>query len=108
MTTFHSLPLLLFVARLWLLLGSLSVAAAVSRPPELRDPPCTGSFDWLGDGLRPEDCVNAIKKFWRIDVARYRSFEFEFIGLSGRRYSKLPPMKTPRRYSHGKFKIPGR
>lgn len=107
MTTFHSLPLLLFVARLWLLLASLSVAATISQPLKLRDPPCTGSFDWLGDGLRPEDCVYAIEKFRRIDVARYHSFEFEFIGLGGHRDSKLPAMKTPRRYSYGKFKIPG-
>lgn len=49
----------------------------------------------------------AIEKFRRIDVARYRSFEFEFIGLGGHRESKLPAMKTPRRYSYGKLKIPG-
>ncbi|KAL8995261.1 MAG: hypothetical protein Q9169_004967 [Polycauliona sp. 2 TL-2023] len=102
MTTSHSTSLLLSVAKLWLLLvlASTSAAAAVSQPPAPRDPPCTGSFHWLGKGLKPEDCKYAIEKFWRIDVARYRSHEFEFVGLGGQRYTKLSPMKTPRRYQH--------
>lgn len=106
MTISHSVRLLFLVARLWLLLASTSVAAALSQPPKPRDPPCTGSFDWLGDGLRPVDCVYAIEKFWRLDVARHGSLDFEFIGLGRHRYTRLPAMQTPRRYKHGNLETP--
>ena len=108
MTTSHSVRLL-SLAGLLLLLGfaSISLAAAVARPESLRDPPCTASLNWLGDhGLNPVDCAYAIRKFWRIDVVKYRSNDMEFVGLGGQRYSKLPAMQTPRRYRHGKMELP--
>ncbi|KAL8669189.1 MAG: hypothetical protein Q9168_006213 [Polycauliona sp. 1 TL-2023] len=109
MTPSYSICLLLSVARSWLLLAlaATSVVAAPPRPPAPapRDPPCTGSFDWLGRGLKPMDCKYALEKFWRLDVARNRVHDFEFIGLGGQRYTKLTAMKTPRRYQHGSCTI---
>lgn len=108
MTTSHAVPLLSLTR--WLLLlafAPTSLAAAVARPVSLRDPPCTASLNWLGDhGLNPMDCEYAIRKFWRIDVVKYQSNDMEFVGLGGQRYSKLPAMRTPRRYRHGKMELP--
>ena len=97
------------LARLLILLAftAIALAAAVARPTSLRDPPCTGSLNWLGDhGLNPMDCEYAIRKFWRIDVVKFRSLDIEFVGLGGQRYSKLPAVQTPRRYRHGTTKLP--
>ncbi|KAL8724566.1 MAG: hypothetical protein Q9166_007876 [cf. Caloplaca sp. 2 TL-2023] len=87
-------------AGLWVMLAlPPSVLAAVSVDP--RDPPCTGSYDWLGTGLNAVDCVYAIDKFFNLEVAHHAYQTFEFTGVSHRRYTKLPAMRTPRRYTHG-------
>ncbi|KAI4256628.1 MAG: hypothetical protein LQ352_002018 [Teloschistes flavicans] len=42
-----------------------------------------------------------MNKFYRLDVARHGARDFEFVGTSGIYKTKLPKMRTPRRYTVG-------
>ncbi|KAI4173805.1 MAG: hypothetical protein LQ346_008348 [Caloplaca aetnensis] len=93
------------VSLLWAFLVAAPTAAAatIQRPAAAnREPPCTGSFNWLSPHLNPSDCVAAIGKLWKSDVARYGNHELEFVGARTRARTGLHPMLTPRRYTAGK------
>ncbi|KAI4242446.1 MAG: hypothetical protein L6R40_004000 [Gallowayella cf. fulva] len=46
------------------------------------------------------DCLYAIEKLFNLEVVHYRSHNFEFTASPGRQSTKLPRMRTPRRYTH--------
>lgn len=79
-----------------------SLAAAVQSRRLGREPPCTGSFDWLSPQMLAADCAAAIEKLRRSDRAWHGSRDFEFIGKSGRKTTLLH-MRTPRRYTAGEL-----
>lgn len=100
----------ILVGRLWAMLlvaSMLSSAATMQQPSTNRDPPCTGSFDWLGPVMNASDCVAAIGKLWDTDVAQYGHRDLEFIGKAGIRRTRLRPVQTPRRYTAGKARPEG-
>lgn len=96
------------LSSLWMILLLCPCSDSVSLPPTSRnrDPPCTGSFDWLNPKFDSSDCVAAMNKFYRLDVARHGARDFEFVGTSGIYKTKLPKMRTPRRYTVGRLLNP--
>lgn len=91
-------------SRLWVILLSCPSSHTTPLPPisTNRDPPCTGSFDWLSPKFESSDCTAAITKFYRLDVARHGTRELEFVGPSGVFKTNLPKIRTPRRYTVGR------
>lgn len=79
-----------------------SLAATIPQAPANRDPPCTGSLDWLDPKLDAADCAAAIDNFWHREVAKWFNRKFEFMGMHGVRKTPLRPMQTPIRYTVGK------
>lgn len=94
-------------ASLWLLVLQISgcMTATIPVAPKNRDPPCTGSWNWLGSGMVTADCTAAIQKFFAVDVSRYGYRDFEFRSAYRKRKTPLLQMETPRRYTVGKWKI---
>lgn len=101
-----SIPFLLGALSALLVLAPTSaIAATIQWPAANREPPCTGSFDWVSPKMAPADCLKAIEKLWLLEVAYHGDRKFEFMGWhSGTRKTPLEPMKTPRRYTVGKTK----
>lgn len=93
------------VAKAWMMIITAPTyrTATIQVPSTNREPPCTGSLDWLGPGMDASDCAAAIDKFFDIDVARYGLHNFEFTSAGRKRKTGFPPMPTPRRYTVGKL-----
>ncbi|KAL8924517.1 MAG: hypothetical protein Q9208_003992 [Pyrenodesmia sp. 3 TL-2023] len=102
---FHKSNVFFLVSLLWALLVAaptlFAAATTLRRPPASREPPCTGSFNWLSPKLNPLDCAAAIRKLWETDVVRYGNRELEFFGTRTRPRTGLRAMVTPRRYIAG-------
>ncbi len=60
---------------------------------------CVGTMDWLAPGLDGDDCAEAIARFLHTDFDIYGSRRFEFLDVSTPQRTRLPLMRTPRRYT---------
>lgn len=102
--TLSNFLLVFLVSKLWmmLVLCPVGLAATVPLSTELRDPPCTGSYNWLSPRMTAPDCIAAINKFSDLEVLRHGHREFEFLAVPFIHKTRLPKMQTPRRYTAGK------
>ena len=65
---------------------------------------CTSDPDWVGNGIRSDDCRIAINELARTDVQPRKGQEYEFYTYGSPRLDfPLPTVLTPRTHDYGEF-----
>ena len=62
---------------------------------------CNKLEGWIGEGIVPSDCAEAISEFRRTNVRPRGKQEFEFLSRGVSRVTHLPYINTPRKYDYG-------
>ena len=82
---------------------ALSVAAIPTSYNFIRSgeghPICTSDYEWIGPQLDPNDCLSAVERLENTDFKFFKSIEIEFLAPGATRMSRLPTLRTPRKYT---------
>ena len=62
---------------------------------------CNKLEGWIGEGIDPSDCADAVSEFRRTNVRPRGKQEFEFLSRGVSRTTSLPYITTPRKYDYG-------
>ena len=68
---------------------------------------CMDNEGWVGAGIVVNDCVEAIREYYRTEVQPRGGQQYEFVQVGEPKRTNLPRINSPRRFNHGEQRICG-
>ena len=62
---------------------------------------CIDNEGWVGSGIVVNDCVEAIREFYRTEVQPRGGQQYEFVQVGETKTTNLPRINSPRRFNYG-------
>ena len=66
---------------------------------------CMDNEGWIGAGIVVNDCVEAIREFYRTQVQPRGGQQYEFVQVGETKTTTLPRINSPKRFNHGEQRI---